>query len=247
MAGALVGQALALAFAAGWLRRVLWGPADDISWGRWLRRAIPLGLGVAAVQFMTNADTVYVKGVFPAEVANYQYIPAAMIGLAMMMVVTPVAAVMFPKIARSAALSSGTRALELALGATVLVTVVAAAACTVASELSLRILFFSKSEYWVASPLVPWFAWCLSPLIVANVLIGNLLARERFAVVPWVVVVALSYGGALWLLKAWLPHLPPMVALRTVLEALGVFGGTLCVIAGVFTWYEWDRGGAAAP
>jgi len=41
--------------------------------------------------------------------------------------------------------------------------------------------------------LVPWFAWCMLPLAMANVLINNLLARSEFKVVPWLVAVAVGY------------------------------------------------------
>ena len=44
--------------------------------------------------------------------------------------------------------------------------------------------------------MVPWFAWCLVPLSLANVLINNVLARERYAAVPWLVAVAIGYGIA---------------------------------------------------
>jgi len=56
---------------------------------------------------------------------------------------------------------------------------------------------YDKSFLDVSTPLVPWFAWGMLPLTLANVLINALLARGRFAVVPWLVLVAIGYGVAL--------------------------------------------------
>ena len=41
-------------------------------------------------------------------------------------------------------------------------------------------MYLSNPEMWEAAPLVPWFAWALLPLTVANVLVQNILARGRF-------------------------------------------------------------------
>jgi len=148
---------------------------------------------------------------------------------------------MFPKVVRSAALAQDTRAVRLALGATVLVGSLAVLACTLFPSLPLRIIYFTKPEYWAAAPLVPWYAWSLLPLVLANVLIANLLARERFAVVPLLVLVAVSYGGALALLKPLLLDVDTFRAFKTVVQTLGVFSLCLLGVAAVFTWAERDR------
>jgi hypothetical protein len=74
--------------------------------------------------------------------------------------------------------------------------------------------------------MVPWFAWCLLPLSLANVLINDLLARERYAVVPWLVAVAISYGVALRICHD---------SFLTVIKTLGVFGLLLVAVCVVFT------------
>ena len=51
--------------------------------------------------------------------------------------------------------------------------------------------------YLAAVPLLPWFAWSMVPLTLANVLLNDLLARSRFQVVPWLAAVACGYGLAL--------------------------------------------------
>ena len=221
-----------------WLiRRLLFAPRERMEWLPWLRRVVPLSLGIGSIQFMSNADVVYVQSVFSADKTPL-YMPAAMIGLALVTFTTPLASVMFPKVVRSAALTQSTRALQQALGATGLLGAAAALACTVLPELPLRIIYLSKPIYWAAAPLVPWFTWCLLPLVLANVLLSNLLARERFAVVPWASLVAVGYGIALSALKPRLLHLGDLTAFRTVIQTLGGFSLLLLAVAVLFTWRE---------
>jgi hypothetical protein len=85
---------------------------------------------------------------------------------------------------------------------------------------------------------VPWFAWVLLPLIVANVLVNNLLAAGRFAVVPWVLGVGLLYLGLLVGGRNWLPTLEPFTAFRTLLGTLGVCNLILLAVAVRFTRRE---------
>lgn len=246
MSAALVGQGASVA-VGGWLiRRLLRGPSEKMDWKPWLRRALPLSLGFGSIYFMSNADVVFVQGVFSKEQAPF-YMPAAMIGLALFTFAGPLAAVMFPKVVRSSALTQNTRAMRRALTATAIICGVAALACTVLPGLPVRIIFFRKPEYWSAAPLVPWFAWCLSPLILANVLVSNLLARERFAVVAWAAFLAVSYGAALGLLKPRLMEMEVMVAFRTVIQTLGIFSLLLLAVAALFTWREQARAAAPAP
>ena len=115
---------------------------------------------------------------------------------------------------------------------------VAALACTLLPELPLRIIYFSNPKYWEAAPLVPWFAWCLLPLVLANVLVANLLARERFAIVPWLVLAALGYGLALGVLKPRLPAMEQLRAFRSVVQTLGSFSLLLFGVAAWFTWRD---------
>ena len=89
-----------------------------------------------------------------------------------------------------------------------------------------------------SAPLVPWFAWCLLPLVLANVLVANLLARERFAIVPWLVLAALGYGLALGVLKPRLPAMEQLRAFRSVVQTLGSFSLLLFGVAAWFTWRD---------
>ena len=248
MSGALIGQGASLLIGVWLIRRLLIGPRERMEWRPWLKRVLPLTLGIGSIQFMSNADVVYVQTLFSAEKTPL-YTPAAMIGLALITFTTPLAAVMFSKVVRSTALTQDTRAVRQALGATALLAGAAALACTVLPELPLRIIYFSKPIYWAAAPLVPWFAWSLVPLILANVLLSNLLARERFAVVPWAVLVAVGYGTALAILKPRLLQMAEMDAFRdafrTVIQTLGAFSLLLLGVIARFTFRQKVRAAAA--
>ena len=237
MTGALVGQGISV-FIGGWLiRRVLAKQGERMDWRPWLRRAVPLTLGFGSLQFMSNADVIYVQSVFSAAQTPF-YAPAAMIGLALLTFAGPMSSVMFSKVVRSAALTQDTRALRHALGATALLCGLSALACTILPWLPVRIIYFSRPEYWTATPLVPWFAWALVPLILTNVLLSNLLARERFAVVPWTLLVVLAYGSTLLILKPRLLQLEVMAAFRMVVQTLGIFSLLLFAVTVLFTWRD---------
>jgi O-antigen/teichoic acid export membrane protein len=235
MTGALIGTGAALALGLFLVRRILRMPGAVMDWRPWLRRTVPLTLGIGSIVFMGNADVVYVQAVFDPKVTPFGYMPAALIGLALATFVMPLTAVMFPKVVRSAALTQSTRAIEMALGATALLGGAIALACTISPELPLRILFFGKPQFWVAAPLVPWFAWSLLPLVLANVLFGGLLARERFGAVGWMVAITAGYALSLALLKPRLLAMDEMLAFRTVLQILGGFSFLQLFVAGWFT------------
>jgi O-antigen/teichoic acid export membrane protein len=239
MTGALIGQGVALCVATGLALRIVTGPGDGFQWRPWLARVIPLTFGVGTVLFMCSGDVLYVQSIFPKHLSPF-YMAAAMIGLALVTFTTPLAAVMFPKIVQSAARTEKTDALKHALAATALLGAAAAIACTVLPELPLRIIYFRNPLYWKSAPLVPWFAWSLLPLILANVLISNLLARDRFKVVPWTVLVGLCYGVTLLLLRHRIgsfstPALQNSAAIfdgfKMVIGTLGVFSVLLLVVA----------------
>jgi O-antigen/teichoic acid export membrane protein len=235
MTGALLGTGVALFLGVVLIRRVLSRPGATVAWRPWLRRTVPLTLGIGSIVFMGNADVVYVQAVFDPKVTPFGYMPAALIGLALATFVMPLTSVMFPKVVRSAALTQSTRAIEMALGATALLGGGIALGCTLFPELPLRIIFFGKPQFWVAAPLVPWFAWALLPLVLANVLLGGLLARERFGAVGWIVALTVGYGLSLALLKPRLVAMDEMIAFRTILQTLGIFSTLQLAVAAWFT------------
>ena len=242
MTAVLIGCVSAL-WGSGWhCREILRAPGAPFQWRPWLAQVVPLTCGVGAGLFVMNADMVVVQSFFPKEVTAF-YAAGAMIGLALVTFTTPLAAVMFPKIVRSLARAETSQALPLALGATALLGGLGALVCTLFPELVLRILFFRNLTFLKAAPLVPWFMWCLVPVTLANVLIGNLLARKKFAVVPWLVAIALGYGIALVAYLRTAVQAEPFLAFRTVVQILGVFSLLLLFTAGFFTFHK-GRGGS---
>lgn len=189
--------------------------------------------------FMLSADMVFVRSLFE-ESPTALYSGAGIIGRALVYFTVPMAAVMFPKIVQSAARAERSDVLALALGATALAGGLAALFCTFLPGLPLQIVY--DKTYLVITPLVPWFAWCMLPLTMANVLINNLLARERFHAVPWLVAVAFAYGITLYLLTDPLLAMDPLAAFKRVVQILGIFSSLLLLVSAWFSWSHRDQG-----
>lgn len=234
---ALIGFWTCVGVALWQTRTVVTGPGAPVDWRGLLARVVPLSLGLGASQFVMAADMLVVKGVWPEETVGY-YAAAGTIGRALVYFTVPLVSVMFPKVVRSAVLSQETGVMALALGATALMGGAAALACTLFPSLPLRIMY--PNEFLVVTPLVPWFAWCMLPLTLANVLVGNLLARRRFESVPWLVLVALGYGLTLMLRADEMRTAPQETAFRIVLQTLGFYS---LLLFGVAAWFTWRRKG----
>jgi O-antigen/teichoic acid export membrane protein len=210
----------------GWqCRDCLRGPAPPVDWGGWLRRVIPLTLGMGVGIFMLAADMIFVQSFFPEKQTGY-YAAAGMIGRALVYFTTPMAAVMFPKLVRSAATGEKSNALMLALGVTALAGAGAALMCTLFPSLPLRIVY-DQSFLEVSTPLVPWFAWCMLPLTMATVLLNSLMARSQFKAVPWLLAVAAGYGTTLYLRHD---------SFIQVIQTIGIFGLLMVAVCAWFTF-----------
>lgn len=233
MAAALFGLTVGLSLGA-WHSRAMWRkPRAPFEWQWWWRRIVPLTLGLGSAQFIFSADMLVVRALFDKD-ATGLYGAAGTIGRGLVTFTAPVVAVMFPKIVRSAALSEKTDVLAKGLLATAFLGAVGALACTLFPTLPIKIA--NKPSYLPIVPLIRWFAWCMVPLAVANVVIGNLLARDRFSVVPWLILVAAGYGGCLCLAGDYLLSLPTFTAFKRVVQMLGLFNLLLLLVAITFTW-----------
>ncbi|MEY4198617.1 MAG: hypothetical protein RLZZ265_357, partial [Verrucomicrobiota bacterium] len=148
----------------------------------------------------------------------------------------PIAAVMFPKIAGGAGGGQDAALRHTLLGTAALGGAVAVV-CSLFPELPLRIVYFRDPDrYLPAAPLVPWFVSSILCLVMANVLVQNLLARERFAIVPWLVLIAAGFAGGLWWVQPKLGGMEPLAAFRLVVQVLG----TACVaLLGTAVWFTW--------
>jgi peptidoglycan biosynthesis protein MviN/MurJ (putative lipid II flippase) len=98
-------------------------------------------------------------------------------------------------------------------------------------------LVYTKAYVQTAASVLPWYAWAMVPLTLANVLINNLLARANFRVVPALTVLAVAYGVALAMVGRHAGNLPdPQDGLRMMLQTLGAFNLLLFGVCAVFTW-----------
>jgi O-antigen/teichoic acid export membrane protein len=241
MSAVLLGM-VAVILVGGWQIRDVWKTKTaTVEWRNWLGRVVPLTLGLGAAQFMLSADMIFTQNFFPREQTGF-YAAAGMIGRALVFFTQPLTVVMFPKLARSAATGEKSNALALALGATLFAGGCAAIACTVLPWLPLRLAWYKPIYIATASPLVPWFAWCMLPLTLSMVLVNSLMARSRYAAVPWLVLVAIGYGVALAMVGRHAGNLADTQAgLRMMIQTLGVFNLLLLGVCALFTWGKFGR------
>jgi O-antigen/teichoic acid export membrane protein len=236
IAGVLIGMAAAVLVAA-WQTRDVWGVEKiKVHWGEWLRRVVPLTLGLGVGTFILSADMVFVKHYFPKDRVGY-YAAAGMIGRALIFFTAPLTTVMFPKLAHSAARAQKTNVLAWTLGATALAGATAAIGCTLWPWLPLRAAMYDPTFLENSAPLVPWFAWAMLPLTLSLVLINSLMAHSRFRAVPWLLAVAAGYGLALAAVGRHFGNAADSQAgFRAVVQTLGVFNGLLFLVGAWFTW-----------
>jgi len=224
MTGALFGELIALSIGA-WQSRSNWsGPAETVEWRAWLGKVIPLTLGFGAFQFMFMIDPLFIRSFFDQSQTG-GYVAAGTLSRALVLFTGPLAAVMFPKIVRSLASSQETDMLKVTLWSTAVLAGLGAIFVAYILPFGLRIFF--KGAFVSGIPLMPPFAASMAVLTVANVLINNLMARGRFQVVPWLVLVVGAY--ALTLLKF---HR----SVEQVIYTLGAFSVLMAFTCLLFTW-----------
>jgi O-antigen/teichoic acid export membrane protein len=206
----------------------LWGlRTEPFNVRELLGQIVPLMLGFGAVQFLFTADTMFVKAYFTADESGF-YVSAGTLSRALLWLVLPLATVMFPKIVHSAARSETSNLLGMVLVGTAVLAAGGALGLTV---LGPRIVRFAFTEAYVrpAMQVLPWYAWAMVPLSLANALVNNLLARSQFRIVPALLVLAAAYAVALAHFHA---------SLSAVLQTLGVFNLLLLAVCAWFTWRE---------
>lgn len=223
MNGVLLGLAGTLALA-GWQSRAVWtGPTRPFKWKDWLHRLTMLSMGFGAFLFMFSADAVLIRAHFP-EVQMDAYIAAGTLARAIVTFTAPLAAVMFPKVVQGLVHGRKTDALQMTLVGAVVLASIAAVGLSVVSPFVFHHIFpASKSIV----PLMPWFAWSMVPLALANVLINDLMARSRFVAAPWLALVAVFYGFTLAFNHD---------SFKQVIVVLGAFNCLLLLVAGWFVW-----------
>ncbi|MCX6902188.1 MAG: hypothetical protein NTW03_01655 [Verrucomicrobia bacterium] len=225
MAGGLLCGSILSVGVFVWFSRDVWlGPgAETVEWRAWLGRVVPLTFGFGAYQFMFSADPLFVQAWFDETQTGF-YMAAGTLGRALVAFTGPVVTVMFPKIVRSAALAEKTNVMGLALIVTACMAGLGALVLSLIAPWLLTLVY--KTTYLAAVPLLRWFAWSMLPLALANVLLNNLLARSRFQVVPWLVLVVGGYALALTRHHG---------RFEDVIQTLGVFNLLFLAVLGFFT------------
>jgi hypothetical protein len=88
--------------------------------------------------------------------------------------------------------------------------------------------------YLDAAPLLPWFMWAMVPVTLYNVLINNLIARERWTVIPWSAVLPIAYAVTLYFFLDR-THVPPFMAFKRVIQILMACSTTMLLITVYFS------------
>ena len=223
--GMLAGLTIALVLAI-WPTRSLWlASPQPFEWRSLLRQVIPLTLGFGAYQFMLTADTMLVRGCFSGADSAY-YVSAGTLSRASMWLVGPLAVVMFPKIVHAKAKAEKSDLMGVVLLGTVILAAGGAMGLWVLGPWVVRFVF-GPSYVQADAVLLPWYAWAVVPISVANVLLNNLLARSLFKVVPALCVLAGVYTLALTQF-----HDTPVMVIKT----LGVCNVLLLAVCAYYTW-----------
>jgi O-antigen/teichoic acid export membrane protein len=227
MLGMLGGYTIALVIAI-WPTRSLWlSSPQAFEWRGFLRQIIPLTLGFAAYQFMFTADTMLVRGCFSVDDSAY-YGSAGTLARASIWLVGPLAVVMFPKLVHAKERAEKTDLLGVVLIGTAVLAVGGAIGLWVLGPWIVRLIFGSRFV-GPDAVLLPWYAWAVVPLSVANVLLNNLMAHAIFKAIPALCVVAVGYGLAL----SHFHHTPVMV-----IQTLAAGNTVLLAVCAYYTWLE---------
>ncbi len=229
MAGALIG----VGFGAGiaiWRTRDLWlMRAESFDLKSLLRQVTPLILGFGACQFMFTSDTMFAKAYFSPD-AMKPYVAAGTLSRGLLWLVMPLAAVMFPKIVQSSVKREKNNLFGLVVLGTAVLGICGMAGLWLTGPLLVKILY-KASDLAGTMALIPWYAGAMVPLALANVMVNDLLARSRFGVVPWMVLLAVAYGFTLpWMLN----HFPGRQ--EVALQTLGAFNLLLFGVCALFSW-----------
>jgi O-antigen/teichoic acid export membrane protein len=228
IAGAFAGIG-AWAGIAIWRSRDLWRVKPELFDGRSLfKQVAPLMVGFAACQFLFTTDTMFAKAYFSGdEMAAYG--AAGTLSRGLLWLVLPLAAVMFPKIVHASAKSEKSNLLGIVLLGTAVLTICGAAGLCIVGPIVVK-LVYTPAYVATTTKLLPWYAFSMVPLALANVLVNDLMARARFKVVPLMVLLALAYGFTLPFMLNRFHHM------EVALQMLGAFNLLLLAICAWFSF-----------
>jgi O-antigen/teichoic acid export membrane protein len=220
----------AWAVVAFWRSRDLWSTKPEPYDRRGLlKHAAPLLMGFAACQFLFTTDTMYAKAFFPGD-QMASYVAAGTLSRALLWLVLPLAAVMFPKIVHATAKSEKSNLLGIVLLGTAVLSICGSAGLCLIGPFVVKLAF--KPEFVASTTaLLPWYAGAMIPLTLANVLVNDLMAKGRFKIVLPTVVLAGTYAFSL----PWVLHRFPG-RMEVVLQTVGAFSLVLLAICAWFSF-----------
>ena len=219
-----------------WRSRDLWLVKPERFDGRGLfKQVAPLMLGFGACQFLFTSDTMYAKAFFSGdEMASY--VAAGTLSRALLWLVLPLAAVMFPKIVHANAKSEKSNLLGIVLLGTAVLAVCGAAGLCIVGPFVVK-LIYTQAYVAMTVKLLPWYAGAMVPLALANVLVNDLMARGKFKVVLPMVLLTAAYGFTLPFMLHRFPG-----RMEVALQTLGAFN---LMLLGICAWFARERKKAA--
>lgn len=236
MSGVVIGMGIAVGIAV-WQTRDLWlMPGETMHWRSLIRDAVPLLVGFAAFQFLFTADTMFTKAYFDGDTVA-AYVGAGTMSRALMWLVGPMAAVMFPRIVQSATRSEKSNLVGLVLIGTAILAIVGALSLSLLSPWLVPIVY-KESFRPIATQIIPWYAFGMVPLSLANVLLNDLMGRGNYKIVPSLCVLVVVYAFALTRFHD---------TLVMILQTLGVCNLVLLGLCAWFTWTDKSRRSQQSP
>jgi O-antigen/teichoic acid export membrane protein len=233
--GMMLGAGIGIGAWAGigvWRSRDLWSAhAERFDGSAFLKQVVPLMLGFGACQFLFTADTLFAKAWFGGD-EMAKYVAAGTLSRALLWLVLPLAAVMFPKIVHSHAKSEKSNLMGIVLLGTAVLAICGGLGLCLVGPIVVKLVFKPGYVHDTVA-LLPWYAGAMVPLALANVLVNDLLARARFRIVPFMVLLAVTYG---FTLPYVLNHYPGR--LEVVLQTLTAYNVLMLVGCGLFAWRD---------
>lgn len=212
-----------------------------LDWGDWLRRIVPLTLGLGSSTFFLGYDMIVVRMEFEESLTGY-YGAAGLCGRGLVVFTIPIAQVMFPRVVKMGKGSGSTagvlRQTFLATGGLAVFAGIVVTSTVFVLDRSMdgsfaagaRILNHLNAEQMMKleyiSRLAPGFVWAMTPLCLANVLINHLIATRYYRDLWLLISVTISYGT---FLMFWTPD-----SLSGVILVIGVFS-TLLLLAATYS------------
>jgi len=237
--GAFLGMFVGFIIAV-WRTRHLWVlRGARMPGGTFLRQMGPLMLGFGVCQFMFTTDTMYAKAFFSGDDMKC-YVAAGTLSRAVLWLVLPLAAVMFPKLVHSSVRSEKSNLLGVVVLGTAVLAVGGAAGLWLFGPLVIEMVY-TAGDVSATMALLPWYAGAMIPLALANVMANDLLAHGRFKAVPAMVLVGLAYAVVLPMLLRQFPG-----RMEVVLQTLGGFNLLLLAVCGLFGFLATRRAPAPA-